>query len=74
MFWAADGDSVGFYRGILPFTELAHRGRACYFEEALPDFAHDGEFDVVTVSTEPQSDVVRQFNPNVYVLANAIPT
>lgn len=45
--WLADRDGVGYYRLILPGTALADAGHAVWLDEALPQEALDGEFDVI---------------------------
>jgi hypothetical protein len=47
VFWAADRDGCGYYRGVLPMTALANRGHAAYFGEQLPPEVLDGAVDVL---------------------------
>lgn len=44
--WLADRDGCGYYRLILPGTELANRGHAVWLDEALPPEIKSGEIEV----------------------------
>ncbi|MBN6034078.1 hypothetical protein [Amycolatopsis sp. 195334CR] len=47
VFLGRDRQGCGYYRGILPMTELANRGRATWFDSAMPAEVFAGEADVV---------------------------
>jgi glycosyltransferase involved in cell wall biosynthesis len=45
--WLADRQGCGYYRLILPGTELANRGHHVWLDEEMPEHAKTGEFDVI---------------------------